>query len=206
MWTIERTAEFQDWIDGLRDMQGRSKILVRIMRLEAGNPGKVEPVGTGVSEMKIDFGPGYRVYFMKKNNRIIILLAGGDKDSQSADMHAPSISHATYGHRTMANTITNPDAITKTAKWDTAQALRNEAEIVSFLNAALEDAQDSKDLSILFNAIGIAARARGMVDLAKTAGVGRESLYKALAPNGNPSASTLFKVMNGLGVRLHISG
>ena len=73
-------------IDGLQDIRARARILVRIERLAAGNPGDVKPVGEGVSELRIDYGPGYRVYFRNIGQKVIILLAGGDKKSQSKDI------------------------------------------------------------------------------------------------------------------------
>jgi len=86
MIEIRKTATFSEWIDGLRDLRARARILVRIERLAAGNPGDVKPVGEGVSEMRIDYGPGYRVYFKKRGKKMVILLAGGDKDTQSKDI------------------------------------------------------------------------------------------------------------------------
>jgi putative addiction module killer protein len=70
----------------LQDIRARARILVRIERLAAGNPGDVKPVGEGVSEMRIDYGPGYRVYFKKIGQKIVILLTGGDKNNQSKDI------------------------------------------------------------------------------------------------------------------------
>jgi len=70
----------------LQDVRGRARILARIERLAAGNPGDVKPVGEGVSEMRIDCGPGYRVYYRKIGQKVVILLAGGDKNSQSNDI------------------------------------------------------------------------------------------------------------------------
>jgi putative addiction module killer protein len=86
MLQIRKTDVYAIWIDALRDLQGRARILVRIERLAAGNPGDVKPVGEGVSELRIDFGPGYRVYFTQRGREIVILLAGGDKSSQSTDI------------------------------------------------------------------------------------------------------------------------
>jgi putative addiction module killer protein len=83
---IRKTALFADWLDGLRDVRARARVQVRIERLAAGNPGDVQPVGEGVSELRIDYGPGYRVYFKKIASKVIILLAGGDKRSQAADI------------------------------------------------------------------------------------------------------------------------
>jgi putative addiction module killer protein len=83
---IHRTDEFAKWLSGLRDRQGRAKILARIDRLEEGNPGKTRSVGAGVVEMKIDFGPGYRVYFVQRGDVLIVLLCGGDKSTQDNDI------------------------------------------------------------------------------------------------------------------------
>lgn len=83
---IRKTAVYSRWIDSLRDVRARARILTRIERLAAGNPGDVRPVGEGVSELRIDYGPGYRVYFRKRGREIVILLAGGDKTTQEADI------------------------------------------------------------------------------------------------------------------------
>jgi len=86
MIEIRKTDAFVDWLDGLKDIRARARVLVRIERLAAGNPGDVKPVFEGVSELRIDYGPGYRVYFKKRGKELIILLAGGDKSTQSKDI------------------------------------------------------------------------------------------------------------------------
>lgn len=86
MLEIRKTDTYALWIDSLRDLQARARIQVRIERLVAGNPGDVKAVGEGVSELRIDYGPGYRVYFTKRGREVVILLAGGDKSTQSADI------------------------------------------------------------------------------------------------------------------------
>jgi len=86
MIEIRKAASFATWIDGLHDMRARARVLARIERLAAGNSGDVKPVGEGVSEMRIDYGPGYRVYFKKRGRFLVILLAGGDKSSQKRDI------------------------------------------------------------------------------------------------------------------------
>ena len=83
---VEKTDDYRDWIDGLRDLSGRARILMRVDRLIHGNPGDHRNLTDGVSEMKIDFGPGYRVYYSKRGSRLLLLLAGGDKSSQSRDV------------------------------------------------------------------------------------------------------------------------
>lgn len=86
MFEIRKTKTFAKWLDGLRDMRARARVQVRIERLGTGNAGDVKSVGEGVSEMRIDYGPGYRVYFTKRGSEVIVLLAGGDKRTQGADI------------------------------------------------------------------------------------------------------------------------
>ena len=86
MFAIRKTETYANWLDSLRDARARARVLVRVERLAAGNPGDVRPVGEGVSELRIAYGPGYRVYFKKQGRTIIVLLAGGDKRSQSDDV------------------------------------------------------------------------------------------------------------------------
>ena len=83
---VRKTDNYARWLDGLRDIHARARILARVERLAAGNPGDVKPVGEGVSELRIDYGPGYRVYFTMRRRMVIILLAGGDKRTQATDI------------------------------------------------------------------------------------------------------------------------
>ena len=86
MREIRKTELFANWLNNLRDIQAKARVLVRIERLASGNAGDVKPVGEGVSEMRINYGPGYRVYFIQRGSELIVLLAGGDKSSQSRDI------------------------------------------------------------------------------------------------------------------------
>lgn len=86
MFEIRKTETFARWLDELSDVRARARVQVRIERLAAGNAGDVKAVGEGVSEMRIDYGPGYRVYFTKQEREVLILLAGGDKRTQAADI------------------------------------------------------------------------------------------------------------------------
>ena len=83
---IRKTENFAKWIDGLRDIRARARLLARIQRLASGNAGDVKPVGEGVSEMRIDYGPGYRIYYKWQGKHLIVLLAGGDKRTQKRDI------------------------------------------------------------------------------------------------------------------------
>ena len=86
MVELIRSGTFDLWLAGLADRQARARILSRLDRLAAGNPGDVKPVGEGISEMRIDHGPGYRVYFMRRGSLVIVLLCGGDKSTQTRDI------------------------------------------------------------------------------------------------------------------------
>jgi putative addiction module killer protein len=83
---VRQTDEYERWFESLRDQTARARVLVRIRRLSLGNAGDVRPVGEGVSEMRIDYGPGYRVYFVSRGEELVILLAGGDKRTQARDI------------------------------------------------------------------------------------------------------------------------
>ncbi len=86
MIEVRQTEVFANWFANLRDRKAKARVQVRIDRMEVGNFGDVAPVGQGVSEMRIAYGPGYRVYFIQKGPIIVILLCGGDKSSQSSDI------------------------------------------------------------------------------------------------------------------------
>lgn len=86
MIEIRQTEIYANWFSHLRDRQARARIDVRIRRLSLGNPGDVKPVGEGVSELRINHGPGYRVYFVQRGTTVIVLLAGGDKRTQNRDI------------------------------------------------------------------------------------------------------------------------
>ena len=86
MFTVRQTQEFQDWLDALKDVKAQLRIAARVRQVEAGNLGDWKPVGEEVSEMRVAFGPGYRLYFTRRQNIIIVMLAGGDKSTQSRDI------------------------------------------------------------------------------------------------------------------------
>ena len=86
MIEVVNTGDFKTWIQKLKDKQGRLRILKRIDRLANGNPGDVKPVGLGVSELRLTYGPGYRVYYLQEGDLLILLLCGGDKSSQRKDI------------------------------------------------------------------------------------------------------------------------
>src|SRR5215208_4203074 len=88
MVEVLRSGTFDRWLRKLKDRRAAARVQVRIDRLSAGNPGDVKPVGGGVSELRIDYGPGYRVYYLQDGDRLILLLCGGDKAGQDNDIVA----------------------------------------------------------------------------------------------------------------------
>lgn len=193
MIEIRKTDAFAKWIDGLEDILARARILVRIERLAAGNPGDVKPVGEGVSEMRIDYGPGYRVYFKKTGEEVIILLAGGAKDTQSRDIKTAS----RLGHHLWEHIMPK----TKISRYDVAEHLRTSEEMAAYLDACLEVANG--DSTVIAKALGDIARAKGMSQVAREAGLSRESLYRALSGERAPGFDTILKVIGALGLKLH---
>jgi len=85
-YEIFKSETFDRWLSGLKDLNARSRIVTRLDRLALGNPGDSKSVGSGISELRIDYGPGYRVYFMHRGATVIVLLCGGDKRNQAADI------------------------------------------------------------------------------------------------------------------------
>ena len=190
---IRQTETYSKWFDNLRDRRARVRIDLRIRRLSLGNPGDVKPIGGGVSELRVDYGPGYRVYFVQRGPALIILLAGGDKRTQQRDIRKALNWHGCY------EVAMNKIAKIKTRPWDAAEHLKSDADMAAYLEAALEDG----DPALIAAALGDIARAKGMSEIARETGLGRESLYKALSPEGNPEFATVLKVVRALGLRLH---
>ena len=167
----------------------------------AGNPGQHRHLTGGVSELKIDVGPGYRVYYSQRGSRLLILLAGGDKSSQSKDIELAIKLAQNFREYQAMPRATGKSPKTRTTPYDVAEHLRTPEEMAAYLDAWLEEAPD--DASGIAKALGDIARAKGMSQVAKDAGLSRESLYRALSAEGNPSFATVLKVARALGVKLH---
>ena len=91
MLEVRQSQTYAEWFKGLRDRTAKTRIDIRIRRLSLGNPGDVKPVGEGLSELRVDYGPGYRIYFIQKADVLIVLLVGGDKSSQDRDIRNAKI-------------------------------------------------------------------------------------------------------------------
>jgi probable addiction module antidote protein/putative addiction module killer protein len=192
MIEVRQTDVFTDWFAGLRDREARARITVRIRRLSLGNPGDVKPVGSGVSEMRIDYGPGYRVYFVGRGDTVVVRSAAVTNDTRIATSRAPSNWRKKFREDDMAR---------KTTRWDAADSLETKEDIAAYLDAVLEDG----DPDLLKAALGDIARAKGMTEIAQAAGLGRANLYKALSPDGNPEFATVARVLKALGLRLSVA-
>lgn len=193
MVEIRKTSVFAKWLDGLADAKARARVLVRLDRLIEGNPGDIKTVGEGVFEMRIDYGPGYRVYYTLRGREIVILLAGGVKGSQARDIATALRLARNLWEIMMPKTITT--------RYDVAEHLRTPGEVAAYLEASLEGAKG--DAAVVAKALGNIARAKGMSQVARDAGLSRESLYKALSGESNPSFDTILKVIAALGLQLH---
>lgn len=194
MIAIRKTEAFAQWLDNLRDIQARARVQARVERLAGGNPGDVGPIGEGVSELRVHYGPGYRVYFKHRGRELIILLAGGDKSTQARD-----IKTALRLARNLPGVIAMKK--TTTTRYDVAEHLRTPEEMAAYLEACLEEANG--DAAFIAKALGDIARAKGMAQVARDAGLSRESLYKALSGERSPGFDTVLKVIDALGIRLH---
>jgi probable addiction module antidote protein/putative addiction module killer protein len=189
---VRQTDDYAAWFAALRDRGVRARVTARVRRLSLGNPGDVKPVGRGVSEMRIEYGPGYRVYFVRRGDAVIMLLCGAIKERRIAISRLPSSWHRRFEGDEMTR---------KTTVWNAADTLETKEDIAAYLDAVLEDG----DPDLLKAALGDIARAKGMTTIAEAAGLGRANLYKALSPDGNPEFATVARVLKALGLRLSVA-
>ena len=149
-------------------------------------------MGGGVSELRVDHGPGYRVYFKTLDRTVVVLLAGGDKRTQSRDIETALHLARNLQVEIMTKTATSP--------YDVAEHLRTPEEMAAYLEACMEEADG--DAAFIAKALGDIARAKGMSQVASDAGLSRESLYKALSGDRNPTLDTVLRVVGALGLKL----
>jgi probable addiction module antidote protein len=189
MTEVRQTEEFSSWLHRLKDANAVARIVGRIRRIEMGNPGDSKSVGKGILEMRIDYGPGIPG----------LLCASRDRDRDPAVWRRQA--HATAGHQAgpeAGGDIVMAKVTPKTTRFDAADYLDTEERQVAYIAAALE----SGDADFVRDALGLVARARGMGEIAKKAGLNRESLYKALGDAGNPEFGTVMRIVRALGLTL----
>ena len=184
MAEVRQTQEFSGWLRRLKDAGAVARIVGRIRRMELGSPGDAKSVGRGVMEMRIAYGPGYRIYYVQRAAEIVILLCGGDKRTHRRDIKR-------------AQALAEKQ-LPKTTRFDAADYLDSEerAGRLHHGGAGIGDADFVRD------ALGVVAKARGMGEIAKIAGLNRESLYKALGETGNPEFGTVMRIVRALGLTL----
>ena len=195
MLKFRKTEESTKSLDSMRDMHARTRVQAQIERLAAGNPVAAGPVGEGISALRTDYGPGYRVYFNKQGKNSAVLLAGDDKRTQASDIKM-SLRLAGNLYVTLKMKKTN------TTLYNVAEHLRTPEEMAAYLNACLEEADG--DASFIAKALGDIARAKGMTQVARGSGLNREGLYKALSGNRHPTFNTVLKIVGALGLRLRV--
>ncbi len=190
MVEFKQTETFRKWRRRIKDERTRVIIASRLDRLGFGHAGDAKPVGHGISELRIDFGPGYRIYFRRSGMTIIILLCGGDKSTQAKDVETASACRK--------NGATMKKKAEKLTNYDPAEDLGSDEAITVFMAEALQ----TNDAAYIAHAVGVVARAKGMAQIAEQTGLSREQLYRSFSQRGNPTLKTTLAVMSALGVTL----
>ena len=189
-----------EWLANLADLKARARIAVRIDRLAGGNFGHSKSIGEGLHELRIDWGPGYRVYYGLIQTACVLLVCGGDKRKQSADIKKARGVLEGLQEKDGDGVKRKPSISHDQAM---AKELRENPEFaVEYLRAALEEGDDPQVLLIALRRI--AESRGGVAKVAKEAGMERESLYRALSAKGNPRLSTLVAVTKAVGLRLTV--
>lgn len=192
MPTILLSDEFDTWLSALRDSRAKARIAARIRSMSLGNFGDAAPVGGAVSELRIHYGPGYRLYYTPPwRNGLSASCRRGQIEPEAG--HPEGHDHG--------GKLSGTEAMIKFGEFDASKYLTDEDAIAEYLAAALEDG----DPNVFVAALGDVAKARGMTQIARDAGLGRESLYKALAPGSKLRYETVRKIMGALGVKLTVS-
>lgn len=198
MIEVVATDDFLRWLGKLKDRQGKLRILERIDRLAHGNPGDGKPVGKGISELRLSYGPGYRVYYLQDETGWSCCCAQGPSRHSRRTSRRHTRSHRNGDLRRTTMT-TKPD---KYPTFDPADFLDDLDDVAGYLEIALE--ASAEDPTAVPRALGVIARSQNMSELARRVGMSRDGLYKALSAEGNPTWSTILKVTNALGLRFEL--
>lgn len=188
MYELIQSSVFVDWLTSLRDLKAKARILARLRSAALGSFGDCEAVGEGVSEMRVHFGAGYRVYFKRSGASAYVILTGGDIKQG----HYPGKGNGSGPKGATLKTTYTP--------FDAAAYLDSDDLMAEYLSAAAEDPNPDVFLATL----GDVAKAKGMAQIARDSGLGRESLYKALSPGAHPRHETIKAVLHALGVKFAV--
>lgn len=219
-YTVEKTEAFDAWLEGLADKIAKKAIVDRIIRIKAGLLGDRKSVGDRVSELRIDVGQGYRVYYTMRGRMIVLLLCGGGKKGQKTDIRkaeamakarnrdekGPAASRvrdrqSAYAAPGDDEEFSFTEDELKISPFDAADYIRGDDETQIYL---LREALASGHAGYIANALGAVARARGLSNMERATGIRRQTLNKSLSPKGNPTLETLVTVLGALGLRLEI--
>jgi putative addiction module killer protein/probable addiction module antidote protein len=219
-YEVLKTAAFDGWLESLTDTVAQDAILDRISRVESGLLGDRRSVGDKVSELRIDVGQGYRLYFTLRAQTSVLLLCGGSKKSQKADIRkaAAMVKSMKKGRAASSDSRVRDRQATygaqgdddeefhfteeelQVSRFDAAKYLARESSQLHLLRSALADGHPGH----IANVIGIVARARGLTAIERETGIKRQTLNKSLSPKGNPTLETLLTVLGALGLKLEI--
>lgn len=182
-------SAFLDWLLHLKDVKARAVIRARINRLELGNFGDCKSLGAGVLELRVSFGPGYRVYFGRDGNTVVVLLCGGDKGSQTKDIQKAKLLWKEY-----------KDA-SKSYRAELLKQLKDPKEAAEYLNACMSDSEEVFLLALR----DVVEASGGMANLARKTSLNRENLYRSLSKKGNPKLSSLASILEAVGINLYFA-
>ena len=223
-YTVEKAEAFDAWLGGLTDRIAKKAILDRIIRIETGLLGDRGSVGDRVSELRVDVGQGYRLYFTMRARTIVLLLCGGSKKSQKSDIRkakamakarnkdenessASRLSDRQSAYAAQGDEADQGEEFSFTeddlriSRFDAADYMRGDKETQLYL---LRNAFADGHPAYIANALGAVARARGLSTLERDTGIRRQTLNKSLSPKGNPTLETLMTVLGALGLRLEV--
>ena len=184
---------YADWLKNLRDKKAKAKIMMRVDKMELGLFGDVEPIGDGLSELRLHYGPGYRVYYGKEGQQIYLLCVGEiNLHSRKILKKLKNVGQTTIGERKM----------TRNVRQTHNELLRDPEVAAEYLSEAFEDGDPSVILMVLRNIAE--AQEDGISGLAARSHLGRESMYKMLSSTGNPKLTSFTQVIHGLGLKLKV--
>jgi putative addiction module killer protein/probable addiction module antidote protein len=214
---VQRAASFDAWLDGLTDRSAKKAIVDRIVRVESGLLGDRRSVGHKVSELRVNVGQGYRVYYTLRGGAVVYLLWGGGKKTQKADIRKAEaiakamdkdeksgrsgVSDRQTGYAAGGDEPIVTEADITFAPFDAADYMRGDKETQLYvLRSAFADGHPA----YIANALGAVARARGLDNIERATGIKRQTLNKSLSPKGNPTLETLMTVLGALALRLEV--